>query len=658
MKKISSLLLLSIWTFSILMAQNSNFPKFPQGRINAFTTNPALKGSATNTFVAKPQSNSSAFQALQKIEAVKHTDWNSMAHGSSHTVRTPLDTMYVGLVPHDTVVITGVFNHDGPIWVFNDGVLIFYNATVTNTNGDLIVFQHGTVLSDSSSLTFPQDYFYQRSLLIVQNAIGYFVNTSFNYSGMQHNLVVGDVAQAGFENVHQNDWTTAGIYGSGTIYMHGVNLSGEYILTDTATAYYNHADSLLLWHKLPSSSVLNYSFPNGSTVYNYQFNNTMPGVSGINYNVGADSCNTVWWGLMPTNGSDVTVNNSNIRAIGCWFEHGDTATVNGLYDNTTYANTVVPFTDRNMHLINTYVMTWSLYVFDSSKINIYNSTVGEVGTQQEAQIISQSFILDGTGGYFWATDSSTIFASDVTVLSTARSEKKGIFVLSYSTLPYSVPTAISESIFFSVQNNLPADPIPFDAGTMWMQNIESPSIAHADSIIPVQGSEWIDQGPAGGRLFYSKYSLYYQLYGAGSWTPIVTDSALEIRHNNLGNWNTNGLTAGTYLLRLLVRDTYGDSVECYKVVTVLPGVATGIQDNNLLAMVIFPNPATSNLNILFAETMAHAEIRVLNMLGQEVLKENCSGLTASINLNSLENGSYLIETRVDDKINRQRFVKK
>ena len=159
-------------------------------------------------------------------------------------------------------------------------------------------------------------------------------------------------------------------------------------------------------------------------------------------------------------------------------------------------------------------------------------------------------------------------------------------------------------------------------------------------------------------MFYSKYSLYYQLYGAGSWTPIVTDSALEIRHNNLGSWNTNGLTAGTYLLRLLVRDTYGDSVECYKVVTVLPGVATGIQDNNLLAMVIFPNPATSNLNILFAETMAHAEIRVLNMLGQEVLKENCSGLTASINLNSLENGSYLIETRVDDKINRQRFVKK
>lgn len=647
-----------LYSIAALVAQTTaGYSRFPQNAVNTIKKNHSDSPVKQVPAETNSKNNDQAFRTLEKIEKIKRTNWENLLHKNTGHSRTSIDTLYVGLVPNDTLVITDTFNHNGPIWVFNNGVLIFYKAVVEN-RGDLIVFQHGRVLSDSSSLTFPQDYFYQRSITVVQHGIGYFTNTAFNYSGYQHSLFIGDSAQVGFNNVHQRDWTTGGIFGSGTLWMSHVNLGGEFILADTGTSYYNNVDTLLLWHQLPATSVINYTFPDGDSLMAYQFNNSTPGVSGINYNVYADSCRTVWWGLMPTNGSDVTVSNSNLRTIGCWFQNGDTATVNGVYDNTMYANTVMPFSDRNFHLINSYVMTWSMYVFDSSKVNISNSAVGEVGTQKKSVLNAQNFLLDGSGGYFWATDSSVTVSSDAIVYSTARSERDALFILGYSTLPYSTPTAINRSIFISTQNNLPADPLAYDAGTMWMQNIESPGTAHADSAIDIKGSEWIDQGPDGGTLFYQNYSLDYQLYGATAWTPLVIDSAMEIRHNMLGTWNTAGLTAGTYILRLVVRDTYADSVEAFKAVNLLPGIATGINDNeNTIALAVFPNPATDQLKILLSENSAKATIHITDLLGKTVMNTNMEGTEKNLDISVLAPGTYLLEVRSNDKVKRERFVK-
>src|SRR5579872_3634957 len=108
----------------------------------------------------------SANQIIAKMEEVKKMNWD--AFQSIHQGAMSLDTVYVGIKAHDTLRITGNYSHTGPIFVFNDGVLIIKNANVTNY-GDVFVFGHGMLIADSSSLTFPQDYFYQRSLLVVQH---------------------------------------------------------------------------------------------------------------------------------------------------------------------------------------------------------------------------------------------------------------------------------------------------------------------------------------------------------------------------------------------------------------------------------------------------------------------------------------------------------
>lgn len=598
----------------------------------------------------------SANQLIAKMNEAKKIDWKKFNRHREEVQA--LDTIFVGITAHDTLHITGNYSHTGPIFVFNDGVLIINNATLTNY-GDVFVFGHGTLTADSSSLIFPQDYFYQRSLLVVQHGTALFNTCRFDYSGIQHNLVVGDSGSVVMNNVHQRDWTTAGLSSHGKLQIHGLNLGGEYILSDSSVASFTHVDTLLLWHQLPKTAVINFAFPQGDTLMQYTFNNTITGVSGINYNVRVDTCHTVWWAMMPVNGSNVTISNSNIRAIGTWFQHGDSITVAGIKDNTFYANDMLPLPDRNLHLLNSFVQTWSLYVFDSSQITIFNCSVGEVGSQQHAKIFSQQFLLDGSGGYFWATDTSVIFAFGVTIYSTARSEHNGVFVLSNSTLPFQTLSSIGNSLMVSIQNSLPSDPVPFDHSAMWMENIELASAAHTDSLIPIRSSAWIDQGPLGSWMDFKTYSLFYQVKGAAVWKPIVYDSSVEIRHSVLGVWNTAGLDTGMYSIRLLVKNNLSDSVEDIKEVSLLSSANSEVKEKgqHFLQALIFPNPGSDYLNVSLQDDITNAEIRISDLLGETKIVTKEKATLSKIKIDGLASGIYIIEIRSNDKIFRQKFIK-
>ena len=536
----------------------------------------------------KTDERSHPFQILNKYDHLKYT------FSGNNTIASA-DTIVVGAVPNDTLVITGAFTHTGLIFVMNDGVLIFKNAQVIDT-GDVYVVGNGKLLADSSDFFFPQEYFYQRALMFIQNATGEFNHCSFNYSGMSHNLVVGDSANVVMNNIHQNDFTTCGLWGASSLQINQCNLTGEYILMSESQATFTNCDTLLLWYNFPDSSVINYSYPPGDTVYNYSFNNTVAGVNGINYSVDVDSCHTVWWGIMPVNGSDVTLTNSTLRTIGVWFQRGDTALATGIFNNSSYTNYVTPLSDRNLHLINSYVQTWSLYVFDSSQIFIDSCQLGEVGCQQTSSAITSNFLLDGSGGYFWATDTTFVFATGVTVYTLPRSERNGIFLLAYSWVPFMMPQAIGNSVMICVQNNLQMDPIPYDGAVAWLQNIASPDTNYVQSLFAITGDAWIDQGPLGNWMDFQSYSLTYQLFGDTVWHAIVTDSVNEVHNGNLAYWNTNGLQSGDYLLRLVVKNNVGDSIEGKNHIYLRPSPVSLEELNNGDAIDVYPNPASSVIN--------------------------------------------------------------
>lgn len=635
--------------FITLVASAQIRQNFPQDALNqvtqkALSSYPKPQPTAGKTMSAG--GSQSVQNVLGRIEEIRNGALNKLQNPQWITLG---DTIIVGATPNDTLFITGNWTHYGPILVMGNGVLIFYKATVVDT-GDIYVFQDGKLLCDSSSLTFPQQYFYQRSLIAVQNATVQIAHTNFNYSGMSHNLVLGDSAQVWLYKIHQNDWTTCGLFSKPTLVIDSCNLAGEYILMDSCTAYFNHTDTLLLWHHFPMGASVNYAFPNGASVNGYYFGPTTPGVSGIKYQVGADTCSTVWWALMPENGTNVNISNSVLRAIGTWFRYNDTANVQGLFDNSSYTNFTAPLSDRNLQLVNTDVQTWSLYVFDKSHIDVANCQVGEVGTQQRATVTQTNpFLLDGSGGYYWCTDTSAVISFGATVYSYTRSEKNGIFIFAYGWEPFSAPQAIGKSLMVYVQSTSPLDPVPYDGATVYMDKIDGPDTSYTNITVPVIGSAWIDwAGSTNSWMDFSKYSLFYRLQGNTNWTNIVKDSMLELHHAPLANWNTWALAPGNYDIKLTVYNTWGDSVEAIKPMTLLLG-AVAVEDHVTSALGVFPNPANDVVTISTNE-FQHTTCQLYDITGKKIGEKQLAGEKTAIDISSLAAGMYYIRILRDGAV--------
>jgi hypothetical protein len=616
----------------VLYSQSQN--EFPQNTVNqilqqAFNQPLDLSHSLANQ--ASCQNLSDYFIAAEKSKSAAF----SFRTNSANSVQS-LDTLIVGAVPNDTVRITGNWTHEGPIYIFNDGVLIFDNANVIDT-GDVYVLGTGKILADSSNFVFPQNYFYERSMLLLQNSFAQFTNCSFNYSGMSHGLTIAHNAQLIWDNVHQNDWTTCGLGGTATLTVHGCNITGEFILSDSSNSSFVHADSLILWHHFPQTSVINYAFPSGNPVYNYSFDNSVSGITGINYHTDADSCNNVWWALMPENGSDVTLSNSTIRLIGAWFRYGDTTSVYGIFNNSNYTNYIAPMADRNLHLINSTVETWSMYIFDSSSVAIDSCQFGEVGSFGRSTVLANRLTVDGTGGYFFSSDSSLTYAVN-SIATLARSERKSLFLLAYSYHPFLPPTSINTSTFVCLQNILPSDPVPYNSSVMWMGAIENPDTASVNAVFAVNGSAWIDQGPDGNTMDFGSYSLYYQFPSQSqSWFSITQNQLTEVRHTSLANWNTNGLTPGTYVLRLVLKNSWGDSVDCQKIVELLPN-PVGMAEYNSNAFYVYPNPLQNSF--VFNTSNTNGELIIYNALGDIVKTTTVFNYQTVVTTEELASGIY------------------
>lgn len=653
-----------ILIFLLIPYQNFSQPganNFPQQAINAALQQAQHPGVGITQKENSQQSNQSLRSIFELNSRVKNNalPFLSTQHSSNSVL---IDTVIVGLVPNDTLVITGSYSNNGPVWVLNDGVLIFHNATAT-IFGDFVLWGSGKIIADSSSFFFPQQYFYQRAIIATQNSNISFSACSLNYGGFSHSLVITDNASVIWNNVFNNDWTTCGLSQSASLSVNGTNLAGEYIISDSSTVDFKNTQTVLLWHHFPPPAILNFSFPQGDSVYAYVFNDAVAGINGINYNISVDSCYEVMWAMMPVNGSDVSISNSTIRAVGLWFQYGDTIAVSGLVNNSTYANFTAPLPDRNLHFSNCTLQTWSLYIFDSSVVDITGCILGEVGSLGNSRVTANNFFCDGSGGYFWSSDTSFTVAVSSSVTSHVRSEKYSILLFAYGSLSGGIASAIGNSVLIVVQSGLPQDPLAYDGGTAWFNFIAQPAVSYVDSMVAVTGSAWIDYAPAGGWLDFGQYRMFYQPQGASVWTPLDSGSFTEVHNGLLATWNTYGLSPGNYQLRLLVINNLGDSVEAVKPVTLLPSILSSgefIHENNSLK--VLPNPCSDGtfFNFTILKPCA-ASLKIFDVHGKEQIVMTSQKLNAGLqqfflNTEKWSAGIYFYKLLTDDIVMRGKVM--
>lgn len=150
---------------------------------------------------------------------------------------------------------------------------------------------------------------------------------------------------------------------------------------------------------------------------------------------------------------------------------------------------------------------------------------------------------------------------------------------------------------------------------------------------------------------FTKYGVYYQIPNAPYWTPIDTGIYNEVRHATLANWNTHGLAAGSYYIRLLSFNDLGDSIEAIRQVTLLPlilGIDESITDENIS---VNPNPSRGefqiNLNLEKPETFSFQLIDLSGrLIGDDLQMELQQGLqNISFNTSDLSPGFYFLQIK-------------
>jgi len=648
MKKHIPLLLLALFATAISFAQQNLTPILEQVKFSDQITPLSAQSKTTSSENYQPHLS----QFFKKMEETKTL--SSSIQTKQAQVTGSSDTIWVGKPKSssDTLIITGNYpTHTGPIIVLLNGVLIIHKANFTNV-GDLIAgFGTPKIFIDSSTVSFPQSYFYERSIILVGGSQMFASNTTFDYSGLSHNLVMTDSAKFGMSKITMNGWTTAGLSSKSQVGINGINQAGEYILYDHCNFFVKNATDVLLWHQIPDTAVINWSFGKKDTAYNYQFNKAQAGIKGIEYNVYSDSCYNVMWALMPSAGSNVTINNSKIRAIGAWFDHPNDSTIaSGLVDNSTYSSFTAPLSDRTLQLNNCTLQTWSLYVFKKSKLNVTGCIAGEIGAEASSRIYGQSIVVDGSGGYFWSADTSVVFANNVTVTSYVRSEKSGFFILSYSTVSGGIVSAIGKSIMIVVQSSVPSDPSALEGGVAWFDNINQPAPIYAESNATINGSAWIDRGPTSVLMDFGSWQLFYQKNGDLTWTPITGVITSEVRNGLLANWDTHGIVSGTYNLKLTLTDSWGNPVDAIKQVTVLSTILGVDKISGVDNINVYPVPSNGNLFISLNSSVNENMLFTLyNALGNKVMQKNMDVTSGSNTFNYSENtiapGLYMLEVK-------------
>ncbi|NOX84437.1 MAG: T9SS type A sorting domain-containing protein, partial [Chlorobi bacterium] len=477
-------------------------------------------------------------------------------------------------------------------------ILRFRNAKATIL-GDLFTVQDAQVIVDSSYLYFPQEYFYQRNILLTGNSSMKVHNSTLDFGGLVHTMATVDAASLELINVKKPDFSTVGMYGSSSITIDSIDMAGEFVIDKNVNLNIKHAKTVLLWHSFRDGANVNISFPDGDQVDSYTFNNSTPGVSGVNYSISINSCKNVMWGMMPMNGSEVTVSNSDIRSIGMQFRGSDSASVSGLVNNNQYENFTAPLTDRYFHLNNCNVTTWSIYTFDSVIVDVKGCILGEIGVMGRSEVNAFQTYIDGSGGYFFATDTTFSVIGFSSLTSSLRSSSNSMVIFAYSTMMNGLVQALQNSILMLLQSSITVDPA-FDPGSVvWMANIASPASGVVNSDVKIIGSAWIDKGSESNLMDFDHYAMFYQKTSdTTTWYPIGTQQETEIRNGVLLTWDTHNVEPGAYFIKLDLTDNWGNTMTALKTITVLPEIlGTGDELHAKSELKVFPSPFTDRINV-------------------------------------------------------------
>ena len=213
--------------------------------------------------------------------------------------------------------------------------------------------------------------------------------------------------------------------------------------------------------------------------------------------------------------------------------------------------------------------------------------------------------------------------------------------------------AHGHSYLLAVNSRFDYEPEAMDTSLVMVVAMDTLLIGMIDSNINITGSAWIDVGPFNTTTF-DKYKLYWT-YDIDSTCTLIKESTVQVKDSVLAVWNTFGLHAGEYTLRLTIWDSDGDSLTALRDITLQ---IVGINEQKDLpvenSFQVYENPCKDELTFCF--TLPHSDyvtLKLYDIQGREVailMKDKLNPGTHSIVFDTkrLTNGVYFCKLNSDE----------
>jgi photosystem II stability/assembly factor-like uncharacterized protein len=149
-------------------------------------------------------------------------------------------------------------------------------------------------------------------------------------------------------------------------------------------------------------------------------------------------------------------------------------------------------------------------------------------------------------------------------------------------------------------------------------------------------------------------------------TPVISQHGDTIISNvEYGNhWYRNDTLVTDVYSSIYIPEINGDFYSvvydygCYSEKSNVIHLVTGISDSYCDDKItIYPNPATSNLTLIFPSNYHHIELALVDDKGKLIRKQTAYGNTTQLNISDLTHGIYFIQIVSDDQVTTKKIIK-
>jgi hypothetical protein len=477
------------------------------------------------------------------------------------------------------VTVNGILNLTGNLLITQQGRFLVDNGEFRIKGDDthILLNKAGSMVFQNYSLFhYQMTYLHQHALVMYDDSSVDITQSHVSHSGSSGTIIMYDNSSYTVFNSTYADWKTWYLHNDNYLKLENVYIGGDIVFYGGATMEFINTLGIMPWLYFGSGAFLDYSFPIDDPLapVSASINNSTPGVSGIPWSFKATNCYSIAWGINPYPGSNVTVRDSELRMILFRFVGDSQMDIEGiLVNNMSYSDLTFPIEDRTLRLINTSVNWWKVDIHEGFSLNatsirfsemvvahnstgyLYNSTCEgqtvHLGAQDDAFVHFKS-------GEVWSYTS--VWGNATMILEDSLVDyRKGEYTYQTRNLAHGNSKLYCLNTSFGYESD-PSESRPEALDNALVMNLKmnNQGVVNPKDTLELSGSAWIKTGP-GSSVTFDRYDIRVAPEGSTDWT-VIYSSSVQVKGGSLGEWDTTGISGGTYKVQLQLWVNNGPAV--------------------------------------------------------------------------------------------------